>query len=159
MSTATTQNTDQLYKELESYINSRADKQSELIHVLHKAQELFGYLPVEVQQFVAGKVGIPVAKVYGVVSFYSYFTMIPRGKHPISICMGTACYVKGADKVLEEFSRQLNIAVGECTSDGKFSIDSVRCLGACGMAPIVTVGGKVFANVTPDKVKKILAEF
>lgn len=115
--------------------------------VLHKAQELFGYLPPEVQEFVAKKLEIPLAKVYGVVSFYTFFTMTPRGKYPISVCMGTACYVKGAEKILEEFKRILSIGVGETTDDGKFSITALRCIGACGLAPVLTIGSKVYGRV------------
>jgi len=107
----------------------------ELINVLHKTQETFGYLPAEVQEVVAAELNISVAKVYGVVTFYSFFTMIPKGKHPISICTGTACYVRGAEKVLDEFKRVLNVKVGETTPDGKFSLNCLRCVGACGLAP------------------------
>ncbi|HBI80725.1 MAG TPA: NADH-quinone oxidoreductase subunit NuoE [Bacteroidales bacterium] len=131
----------------------------ELINVLHKTQETFGYLPAEVQEVVAAELNIPVAKVYGVVTFYSFFTMIPRGKHPISICTGTACYVRGAEKVLDEFKRILNVKVGETTPDGKFSLNCLRCVGACGLAPVVLIGEKVYGRVSPDGVKDILKEY
>ncbi|HRY32020.1 MAG TPA: NAD(P)H-dependent oxidoreductase subunit E [Bacteroidales bacterium] len=131
----------------------------ELINVLHKAQGIFGYLPAEVQEVVARELQLPVAKVYGVVTFYSFFTMQPKGLHPISICMGTACYVRGAEKVLDEFRRILNINVGESTADGKFSISCLRCVGACGLAPVVTIGEKVYGRVSPDGVKDILREY
>ena len=147
------------FRELEQFINELSEKNGALISVLHRAQEIFGYLPKEVQQFVAKKLNIPVSKVYGVVSFYSFFTMIPKGKNPISVCMGTACYVRGADKVLDEFKRALNIEVGETTSDGNFSLDALRCVGACGLAPVVLVGEKVYGRVTPDQVKSILKEY
>jgi NADP-reducing hydrogenase subunit HndA len=114
----------------------------ELINVLHKCQEHFGYLPAEVQEVVAEGLGVPVAKIYGVVTFYSFFSMTPKGKHPVSICMGTACYVRGAEKVLEEFKKGLGIQVGQTTKDGKFSLSSLRCVGACGLAPVVLVGDK-----------------
>ena len=114
----------------------------ELINVLHKAQGIFGYLPAEVQEIVARELRMPVAKVYGVVTFYTFFTMIPKGKYPISICMGTACYVRGGEKVLDEFKRKLKIAVGETTPDGNFSLNCLRCVGACGLAPVVMVGDK-----------------
>ena len=113
------------YGELERFIQALPEKKGSLIAVLHKAQEIFGYLPPEVQEFVAEKLNLPLAKVYGVVSFYSFFTMQPKGKHAISVCMGTACYVRGADKVLDEFKRLLSLGVGECTPDGKF----FRCSG------------------------------
>lgn len=131
----------------------------ELINVLHKAQGHFGYLPAEVQEVVAAELNVPVAKVYGVVTFYSFFTMIPKGQHPISICTGTACYVRGAEKVLDEFKRILNVKVGETTSDGKFSLSCLRCVGACGLAPVVMVGEKVYGRVSPDGVKDILKEY
>ena len=131
----------------------------ELINVLHKTQEHFGYLPAEVQEVVAQELNVSVAKVYGVVTFYSFFTMLPKGKHPISICTGTACYVRGADNVLQEFKRQLGIEVGETSEDGKFSLSCLRCVGACGLAPVVLVGDKTYGRVAPDGVKAILDEY
>jgi NADH-quinone oxidoreductase subunit E/NADP-reducing hydrogenase subunit HndA len=131
----------------------------ELINVLHKTQEHFGYLPAEIQEEVALGLNISVAKVYGVVTFYSFFTMLPKGKFPISICTGTACYVRGAEKVLDEFKRILKVPVGETTADGKFSITCLRCVGACGLAPVVMVGDKTYGRVTTDGVKGILKEY
>lgn len=133
--------------------------EGELINILHKTQSEFGYLPAEVQEVVAKELNISVAKVYGVVTFYSFFNMIPKGKFPISICTGTACYVRGAEKVLDEFKRALNIPVGETTADGKFSLSCLRCVGACGLAPVVTIGDKVYGRVSPDGVREILAEY
>jgi len=135
------------------------NKPGELINVLHKTQEKFGYLPAELQEVVAKELNMSVAKVYGVVTFYSFFTMIPKGKHPISICTGTACYVRGADNVLQEFKRQLEIEVGETTDDGKFSLSCLRCVGACGLAPVVLVGDKTYGRVSPEGVKEILEEY
>ncbi len=134
-------------------------KPGELINVLHKTQEFFGYLPAEVQEAIAQELKMSVAKVYGVVTFYSFFTMIPKGKFPISICTGTACYVRGADNVLQEFKRQLGIEVGETTEDGKYSLSCLRCVGACGLAPVVLVGDKTYGRVSPEGVKEILAEY
>jgi len=131
----------------------------ELINVLHKTQEHFGYLPAEVQEVIASKLNISTAQVYGVVTFYSFFTMTPKGKHPISICMGTACYVRGAEKVLDEFRKELSLQVGQTTPDGKFSLSSLRCVGACGLAPVVLVGEKTYGRVAPDDVKAILKEY
>lgn len=131
----------------------------ELINVLHKTQGTFGYLPAEIQEVVAKELNLPVAKVYGVVTFYSFFTMLPKGKHPISICTGTACYVRGAEKVLEEFKKELEVQVGETTGDGKFSISCLRCVGACGLAPVVMVGDKTYGRVAPEMVKDIIAEY
>ena len=131
----------------------------ELINVLHKVQEHFGYLPAEVQEMVAANLNVSVAKVYGVVTFYSFFTMLPKGKHPISVCTGTACYVRGAEKVLEEFKKELNIKMGETTDDGKFSLNCLRCVGACGLAPVVMIGEKTYGRVAPEEVKNILKEY
>ena len=134
-------------------------KESELINVLHKTQNKLGYLPAEVQEVIAKELKTSLARVYGVVTFYSYFTMIPHGEFPISICMGTACYVRGAEQVLAEFKRQLKVEVGASTPDGKFSINCLRCVGACGLAPVVTVGEKVYGRVAPTQVKQIIAEY
>lgn len=132
----------------------------ELINILHAAQGIFGYLPREVQEIIAGRLHIPVSKVYGVVTFYSFFIHDSEGEIPWpSVCLGTACYVRGAEKVLEEFQRQLEIKVGETTSDGLFSLDCLRCVGACGLAPVVTIAGKVYGRLTPEKVRDILSEY
>jgi NADH-quinone oxidoreductase subunit E/NADP-reducing hydrogenase subunit HndA len=135
------------------------NEEGELINVLHKTQEHFGYLPAEIQEAVAQELKMSVAKVYGVVTFYSFFTMLPKGKFPISICTGTACYVRGADNVLQEFKRQLKIEVGQTTEDGKYSLSCLRCVGACGLAPVVLVGDKTYGRVSPEGVKEILAEY
>jgi NADH-quinone oxidoreductase subunit E/NADP-reducing hydrogenase subunit HndA len=145
--------------ELKEICKSFGHEKGELINVLHKAQGLFGYLPAEVQEVIAKELNVSVAQVYGVVTFYSFFSMIPKGVHPISICLGTACYVRGAEKVLEEFRRQLNIQVGETTPDGKFSISCLRCVGACGLAPVVMVGEKVYGRVSPEGVRDIISEY
>ncbi len=134
-------------------------KAGELINVLHRAQSIFGYLPAEVQEIVAEELDVSIAKVYGVVTFYSFFTMIPKGRNPISICTGTACYVRGADKVLDEFKRLLKIEVGETSADGEFSLNCLRCVGACGLAPVVLVGEKTYGRVSPDEVRDILKEY
>lgn len=149
-----------LYAELEQFINELPEKKGALIAVLHKAQNLFGYLPKEVQIFIGEKMNIPVSQIYGVVSFYSFFTMIPKGKYPISVCLGTACYVRGADKVLEAFKKELGIEVGQTTKDGKFSLDALRCVGACGLAPVALIGDKVYGRIgSSEEVKKILSEY
>ncbi|MBS7358485.1 MAG: NAD(P)H-dependent oxidoreductase subunit E [Bacteroidales bacterium] len=131
----------------------------EVINVLHKVQGEYGYLSIEVQALIAKELNIPVAKVYGIVSFYSFFTMIPKGKYPISVCLGTACYVRGGEKVLDELKKQLNVEVGGTTNDRKFSLDVLRCIGACGLAPVITIGDKVYGRLTPDQIKGILAEY
>ena len=147
------------FRELESFINSLDTKEGALITVLHKAQEIFGYLPKEVQEFIADKLNEPLASVYGVVSFYTFFTMIPKGDIAISVCMGTACFVRGAEKVLDEFQSRLGIKAGETSPDGKFSLDVLRCIGACGIAPVVLVNGKVYKKVEAGEVKNIVSEY
>ena len=146
-------------KRLETYIDSVEEKEGCLINVLHEAQDIFGYLPRDVQLFISRKLGFTAAKVFGVVTFYSYFTIEPRGKHVINICMGTACFVKGAEKILEEFKAQLKIKDGNKSEDGLFTIDTLRCVGACGLAPVVTVDGKVFGRVKVEDVEKIIKEY
>lgn len=143
-------------KALGEFIENLNYAEGELINILREAQELFGYLPPEVQLFIARKLGIPASKVYGVATFYSYFTMEPRGKHVISICLGTACFVKGADKITEEFRKQLNMKDGNTSADGLYTIDSIRCVGACGLAPVVIVDGKVHGRVQPGDVAEII---
>lgn len=146
-------------QQIKAICKSFNNEKGEVINVLHKVQGAFGYLPAEVQEVIAHELNMSVAQVYGIVTFYSYFTMIPKGEHPISICMGTACYVRGGEKILDEFKRQLNIKVGETTGDGKFSLNCLRCVGACGLAPVVLVGEKVYGRLTTDQVKEILAEY
>lgn len=147
------------FNELETFVNGLPDKNGALISVLHKAQEIFGYLPEEVQTFVAEQLGISVAKVYGVVSFYSFFTMTPKGKFAVAVCMGTACYVRGAEKVLHSFQNQLGIGTGETTADGLFSIDALRCVGACGLAPVVLVGEDVYGRDEAKDVAAIIKKY
>lgn len=146
-------------KAIQDICKSFNNDPGELINVLHQAQGKFGYLPAEIQEVIAHELNVSVAKVYGVVTFYSYFTMIPKGKYPISICTGTACYVRGAESVLEEFKKKLDIEVGETTPDGKFSISCLRCVGACGLAPVVLIGEKTYGRVSPEGVDDILKEY
>jgi NADH-quinone oxidoreductase subunit E/NADP-reducing hydrogenase subunit HndA len=145
--------------QIKEICRSYGNKAGELINVLHKTQNVFGYLPAEVQEVVAKELSVPVANVYGVVTFYSFFTMVPKGRHPISICTGTACYVRGAENVLAEFKKELNVDVGETTADGKFSISCLRCVGACGLAPVVMVGEKTYGRVSPEMVRDIIEEY
>lgn len=139
----------------ESFNNSHG----EIINILHRVQSEFGFLPVEVQELISEQIRMPVAQIYGIVSFYSFFSMQPKGKYPISICLGTACYVRDSEKVLEEFKRQLGIGLGELSADGKFSLDTLRCVGACGLAPVVLIGDKVYGRISPNQVKDIIAEY
>ena len=147
------------FKELENYILTLEDKKSSLIIILHKAQEIFGYIPEEVQEFIAEKIEVPVSKVYGVVSFYNFFSMEPKGKYPISVCTGTACYVRGAEKILEALQKELGLKLGGVTEDGLFSLDSLWCVGACGLAPVMLVGKDVHGKVKPEDVKKIIENY
>ena len=144
---------------IQGICKSFGNQAGELINILHKTQEAFGYLPAEVQQVIAGELNISEAKVYGVVTFYAFFTMKPKGKHKISVCMGTACYVRGAEKVVTELKKELNINVGDITPDGKFSLDCLRCVGACGLAPVMLIGDKVFGHVDPKEIKEILNSY
>jgi NADH-quinone oxidoreductase subunit E len=146
-------------KELEEFIDNLEDKKGCLINVLHRAQDIFGYLPSELQLFISRKLDLTAAKVFGVTTFYSYFTMEPRGKHVINVCMGTACFVKGADKILKEFKTRLNITEGNTSPDGMFTVDSLRCIGACGLAPVVTVDGKVYGRLKVEDVEGIIKEY
>ena len=144
---------------LDTFIDTQPSREDSLIAVLHKAQDLFGYLPSELQLYVARKLNIPASKVYGVVSFYSYFTQEKRGEFTISVCMGTACFVKGIDKVVDEFTKQLGVKFGETTPDGLFTMNDVRCIGACGLAPVVMVNDKVFGHVKASDVADIIETY
>jgi NADH-quinone oxidoreductase subunit E/NADP-reducing hydrogenase subunit HndA len=146
-------------KTIQDICKSFNNQAGELINILHKTQGVFGYLPAEVQHVIAKELNISEAKVYGVVTFYAFFTMKPKGKHKISVCMGTACYVRGAEKVVDELKKELKINVGDVTPDGNFSLDCLRCVGACGLAPVVMIGEKVYGRVEATQVKEILAEY
>ena len=145
--------------ELDEFIESVDSNPNELIAVLHRAQHIFSYLPREVQSLIAEKLKIPVERVYGVVTFYSFFTMEKKGKYVINVCLGTACFVRGSDKILAEFEERLGIKCGETTSDGRYTLSSLRCVGACGLAPVVQVNGKTYGNATVETVTQILEEY
>ncbi|MCI8608954.1 MAG: NAD(P)H-dependent oxidoreductase subunit E [Firmicutes bacterium] len=140
-------------KALDEVIEKYKNTQGPLIPALHEAQQIYGYLPFEVQRQVAEGLDIPLAEVYGVVSFYTGFTTKPKGKYRINVCLGTACYVKGAESVLDKFKTVLGLNEGDCTEDRKFSLDACRCIGACGLAPAVMINDDVYGNVTPDNVE------
>ena len=144
--------------QLKEVIAAHKEQPGCLMPVLQQAQEIYGYLPIEVQAIVAEGLGISLSEVYGVATFYSQFRLNPKGIYRISICLGTACYVKGAAKVLEAVERKLGIQVGECTPDGLFSLESCRCVGACGLAPVMTIDGEVHAKMTPEAALAILEE-
>ena len=146
-----------LFDELDRVIDVLPEiDESALIFTLKEAQGIFGYLPREVQLHIAKRLKITPAKVYGVVSFYSYFTTEPRGKYKISVCLGTVCFVKGSDKILSEFEKQLGIKAGQTSKDLLFSLDGLRCVGACGLAPVVVVNGKVYGQFKLDQVGELL---
>jgi len=147
------------YEKLANVIDLYRGKEGCLIQVLHAAQEIFGYLPYEVQRFVADKMGFSVSYVSSVISFYSFFSMTPRAEHEIKVCLGTACYVRGGKRILERLQDILGIGVGETTEDHKFSINVCRCLGACGLAPAMVIDDDVHKQVNPDKLEKILAQY
>lgn len=153
------------YQELNQYVDGllkaeqQKDARSRLIQVLHRAQGIFGYLPEEVQEWIAEKLSISPAEVFGVVSFYSYFTMKPRGKYKISVCTGTACYVKGAQSLLDTLEDELGLKAGETSADMRFSLDILRCIGACGIAPVMLINDKAYGNLTPDHARMIIKKY
>jgi len=146
-------------RELDGYIEKLEDPKGSLINVLHRAQHIFGYIPHNLQLYVSRQLGLDAARVSGVVSFYSYFSEKPTGKNVISVCMGTACYVKGAEKVLKKCLEVLDVKKNEVSKDGLFTIRDVRCIGACGLAPVLTVGEKVYGHVSEDMVEDILNKY
>lgn len=146
-------------EELEEIIEKYKETPGALIPVLHEAQDLYGYLPFEVQKIIADGLNIPVAKVYGVVTFYSQFSLNPKGKYRVSVCLGTACYVKGAAEILDKLKERLSIDVGECTDDGLFSLDSCRCIGACSLAPVVTINEEVYGKLVPEDIDGIIDKY
>ena len=136
-----------------------AEENTPLMMILSDIQKEYGYIPLEVQEIVSERTGISVAEIYGVVTFYSFFSLVPNGKYVIGICLGTACYVKGAQQVIDKFSEILGIGAGQTTEDGLFTIDALRCIGACGIAPAVTINGKVYPKVSADMVPGIIEEY
>ncbi|HIW73827.1 MAG TPA: NAD(P)H-dependent oxidoreductase subunit E [Firmicutes bacterium] len=132
---------------------------SRLMTVMQEAQEIYGYLPIEVQQMIADGMNVPLEKVYGVATFYAQFALSPKGVYNVSVCLGTACYVKGAGDLFNKISEKLGIGADECTEDGKFSLTACRCIGACGLAPVLTVNNDVYGRLTVDDVDGILAKY
>ena len=139
--------------------DSYANEPSPLMMILSAVQKKYGYIPLEVQEIISEKTGIPVAEIYGVVTFYSFFSLKPKGKYVLGICLGTACYVKNSQQVVDKFSSLLGIQPGETTKDGLFTIEAIRCIGACALAPAMSINGKVYPKVTPDQVGKIIEEY
>ena len=145
-------------KEINEIIEKRKNMKTPLMMILSDIQNKYGYIDVEVQQIVADALNIPVSEIYGVVTFYSYFSLKPKGKYVIGICMGTACYVKGSQSILDAFCNKLRIKEGQTTEDGLFNIDVLRCIGACGLAPVVSVNGKIYPHVAVKDVDKIIED-
>ena len=151
--------TPQQAEALKKCIDGHRGEKGALMPVLQEAQAIYGYLPVEVQTQIAEGLNLPLAEVFGVATFYSQFSLKPKGKHKISVCLGTACYVKGSDKILEAVEKQLGLSCGECTPDRKFSIESCRCVGACGLAPVMIVDGEVYGKLNAKDVPGILETY
>lgn len=151
------QETDQQkYVKIEEIIKEYKDKEGSLIQILHFAQGIFGHLPLELQRFIAQKLDKPLSEVYGVTTFYSFFSVQPKGEHTIRVCLGTACYVRGGKKIVDRLKNLLGIDVGSTTADGKFTLEVARCIGACGLAPAMTINDTVYKQVNPDKLQVIL---
>ena len=146
-------------KQLMAVIEANKSDKSRLMAVMQQAQDIYGYLPLEVQKMIADGMGVPVEKVYGVATFYAQFSLSPKGKYNISVCLGTACYVKGAGDIFDALQEKLGIGADECTADGKFSLTACRCIGACGLAPVLTVNDEVYGRITADDVDSILAKY
>ena len=146
-------------KQLDEALEELKDVPGPVMKAMQKAQEIYGYLPIEVQTMIADGLGISLSEVYGVATFYSQFSLTPKGEHRVSVCLGTACYVKGSDKILEAVEKRLGIKSGECTPDGLFSIESCRCVGACGLAPVMMVDEDVYGKVTPEQVDAIIDSY
>ena len=146
-------------KKIKEICDRYANDKTPLMMILSDIQKEYGYIPLEVQELVSAKTGISVAEIYGVVTFYSFFSLTPKGKYVIGVCLGTACYVKGAQQILDKFAEIIGIKPGETSADGLFTLDALRCIGACGIAPAVTINGKVYPKVTVDAVPKIIDEY
>lgn len=144
---------------LKEIIAANKQDKSKLMHVMQEAQEIYGYLPMEVQEIIAEGMEVPLEKVFGVATFYAQFSLSPKGTYNISVCLGTACYVKGAQKLLDELESELKIGVGECTADGKFSVEACRCIGACGLGPVLTVNDEVYGKLTEKDIPEIIAKY
>ena len=147
------------YAQIANVIDLYKDKEGSLIQVLHLAQEIYGYLPLELQKFIAKNMGLPLSEVSGVVSFYSFFSTVPRGKHTIRVCLGTACYVRGGKRVLEHLQGKLGVELGGTTEDGRFTLEVARCIGSCGLAPAMMIDEQVYKQVNVNKLDTILSDY
>ena len=144
---------------LRAVIAELKDERGSLMPIMQKAQDIYGYLPIEVQTIIADELHIPLEKVYGVATFYAQFALYPKGKYKISVCLGTACYVKGSGDILDKIKQLINVEVGDCSEDGRFSLDATRCIGCCGLAPVMTVNDEVYGRLTVDDVEGIIAKY
>jgi NADP-reducing hydrogenase subunit HndA len=151
--------TQQQKTQLLDAIDRRGCDSTELIAILQDAQAIYGYLPIEVQEIISLQMEIPLSEIYGVATFYAQFSLTPKGKYKISCCLGTACYVKGAGTIYEILSEKLGISSGDCTEDGKFSLEACRCIGACGLAPVMTVGDDVYGRLTKADIDRIIEDY
>lgn len=146
-------------EQLKAVIAKHKGQQGATIPVLHEAQDIYGYLPIEVQEMISEGLNVPLAEIYGIVTFYTQFSLNPKGEYEIGVCLGTACYVKGSGDILEKIKSILGIDVGECSPDGRFSLNATRCVGACGLAPVVTINDDVYGRLVPDDIADILKKY
>ncbi|MBR5152196.1 MAG: NAD(P)H-dependent oxidoreductase subunit E [Clostridia bacterium] len=153
------QGTPEQEAQLKQVIAEHKGQKGAVIPVLHEAQGIYGYLPIEVQEMISEGLNVPLAEIYGIVTFYAQFSLNPKGKYQIGVCMGTACYVKGSGDLLNKIKEILGIEVGECTPDGKFSLDATRCIGACGLAPVLTVNEDVYGRLVVDDIPGIIEKY
>lgn len=144
---------------LKKSIAAHKDQKGAVIPVLHEAQNIYGYLPIEVQEMISEGLDVPLAEIYGIVTFYAQFSLTPKGRYHIGVCLGTACYVKGSGDIINKVKEILKIDVGECSPDGKFSLEATRCIGACGLAPVMTINDDVYGRLTVDEIENILKKY
>lgn len=144
---------------MDKILNKYSKDKSNLIQILNEVQEHYGYIPKDAQMEISEYLSIPLAEIYGVITFYARFTLKPKGKYNVAVCLGTACFVKGSEKVLDKAKEILKIDVGETTKDGKFSLEATRCIGACGLAPVFTVNEEVYGKATPELMEKVIEEY
>ncbi|MEW9121177.1 MAG: NAD(P)H-dependent oxidoreductase subunit E [Thermotaleaceae bacterium] len=147
------------FEKLDQIIQKYRDKKGALMPILHDGQKIFGCLPLEVQKRISQKLNVPLAEIYGVVTFYSQFTLEPKGEYTIGVCLGTACYVKGAQKIIDRIKKEINVEVGATSPNGKFSLEATRCIGACGLAPVLTVNEDVYGRLVEGDIRGIIEKY
>lgn len=147
------------FEKLDQIIQKYRDKKGALMPILHEGQKIFGCLPLEVQKRISQKLNVPLAEIYGVVTFYSQFTLEPKGEYTIGVCLGTACYVKGAQKIIDRIKKEINVEVGATSPNGKFSLEATRCIGACGLAPVLTVNEDVYGRLVEGDIRGIIEKY